>query len=146
MPSVKGAEGKAAQRARNKKAGTTTRSGSSGAAKRVSDYPVVAWEEIEADVTHLADIAGKMTHSQVGSAGQMIATLSVPLEFAHALLDTHLLARDGLVYIRMYHVSLEDYLGPMPCEACNGDGVVEDFDNDGGVIACPECTDDDDDV
>lgn len=111
MPSTDSAEGKRAQRARNKAAGT--RSGSSGAATKVQDYPVVAWEEIEDEVRHLVDIAGKITHSQVGAAGQMVATLSVPLEFAHALLDTHMQARDGLVYMRLYYVSIEDYLGPM---------------------------------
>jgi hypothetical protein len=113
MPSVKGAEGKAAQRKRNKEAGGTTRSGSTGSAKRVQDYPAVDWTDIADEVVHLHDVAGKLTHSQVGAAGQMIATLSVPIDYAHALLDVHMKARDGLVYMRLYYVSLADFLGEM---------------------------------
>ena len=113
MPSTDSAEGKRRQRARNSGG---TRSGSSGAATKVQDYPAVAWEDIEDEVAHLTDVAGKITHSQVGAAGQMVATLSVPLEYAHALLDTHMKARDGLVYIRLYYVSLEDYLGEIDNE------------------------------
>lgn len=111
--SVKSASGKAAQRARNKANGSVTGSGSSGAALRIAKAPKRMWEEIEDDVTHLTDVAGKISHSQVGSSGYLISTLSVPLEYAHDLLDVHLKARDGLVYIRVYYVSLEDYLGPM---------------------------------
>lgn len=113
--SVASASGKAAQRARNKAsgAGAITNSGSSGAALRIAKAPKRMWEEIEDDVVHLTDVAGKISHSQVGSSGYLISTLSVPLEYAHDLLDVHLKARDGLVYIRVYYVSLEDYLGPM---------------------------------
>jgi len=111
--SVASASGKAAQRKRNKEAGNVTNSGSSGAAKSISKLPKRLWDDIGDEVTHLCDIAGKISHSQVGSSGYLISTLSTPLEYAHDLLDVHLKARDGLVYIRIYHVSLADYLGPL---------------------------------
>ena len=104
-------EGKADQRARNKEAGSVTRAGSSGSALAIAKAPKRVWEEVEHEVTHLTDIAGRISHSQVGSSGYLVATISTPLEFAHDLLDVHLKARDGLVYMRIYHVSLEDYLG-----------------------------------
>ena len=111
--SVASASGKAAQRKRNKAAGAVTNSGSSGAALSIAKLPKRSWEELAGEATHLTDIAGKISHSQVGSSGYLISTLSTPLEFAHDLLDVHLKARDGMVYIRIYYVSLEDYLGPM---------------------------------
>lgn len=111
--SVKSAEGKAAQRARNKAAGSTSRSGSSGTAIAMSSLPKRLWDEVEGEVTHLADIAGKISHSQVGSSGFLISTLSTPLEYAHDLLDVHLKSRAGMVYVRIYYVSLDDYLGPL---------------------------------
>jgi hypothetical protein len=125
MPSVKGADGKAEQRKRNAEAGNKTRSGSSGVGVATSKMPSRLWEEVEGDVKHLTDIAGRISHSQVGSAGQMIATISVPLEFAHDLLDVHLKASDGMVYMRMYYVSLADYMGDMECAVCDGHGVTE---------------------
>lgn len=113
MPAVKGADGKAEQRKRNvdENGRPLTRSGSSGTATKVKDYPQVDWEEIEDEVEHLTDIAGKISHSQVGAGGQMVATVSVPLEYAHQLLDVHMKARDGMVYFRLYYVDLATYLG-----------------------------------
>lgn len=111
--SVKSAEGKAAQRKRNREAGNISPSGSSGAAQSIAKAPKRLWEEVEHEVKHLCDIAGKISHSQVGSSGYLISTMSTPLEYAHDLLDVHLKARDGLVYMRIYYVSLEDYLGPI---------------------------------
>ena len=115
MPSTDSQEGKAEQRKRNVGADgkPLTRSGSSGTATRVSAYPKVDWSEIEDEVQHLTDIAGKISHSQVGAGGQMVATVSVPLEYAHELLDVHMKARDGMVYFRMYYVDLATYLGDM---------------------------------
>lgn len=107
------AEGKAEQRARNKEAGTGTRAGSSGKALEIARAPRRVWDEVKDEVTHLTDIAGRISHSQVGSSGYLVATISTPLEFAHDLLDVHLKAREGLVYMRLYYVSLEDYLGEM---------------------------------
>lgn len=115
MPSNITTEGKKEQRKRNVDADgkPLTRSGSSGMATKVKDYPAVDWEEIEDEVQHLTDIAGRISHSQVGAGGQMVATVSVPLEYAHQLLDVHMKARDGMVYFRMYYVDLATYLGDM---------------------------------
>lgn len=108
--SVASAEGKARQRARNG-GKTGTNSGSSGAALAIKELPRKTWEEIEDEVHHVCDIAGKISHSQVGASGYLVSTLNSPLEYAHDLLDAHLRCRDGLVYIRIYHVPLEGYLG-----------------------------------
>jgi hypothetical protein len=106
--SVYNAEGKANQRARN---GNATRSGSSGAATEVKNYPSLSWEEVENDVEHVVDIAARMSHTQVGSAGQMVATLNVPLAYAHALLDAHMASRSGMIYVRIYNVPIERFIG-----------------------------------
>ena len=111
--SIATAEGKADQRSRNKEAGSVTRAGSSGKALQIAQAPRRLWDEVKDEVTHLTDIAGRISHSQVGSSGYLVATISTPLEFAHDLLDVHLKAREGLVYMRLYYVSLEDYLGEM---------------------------------
>jgi len=115
MPSNVTTEGKADQRKRNvdENGKPLTRSGSSGSATKVQHMPSKLWDEIEDEVIHLVDIAGRISHSQVGAAGQMVATLSVPLAYAHDLLDVHMKANDGMVYMRMYYVSLADYLGEM---------------------------------
>lgn len=109
------ATGKAAQRARNKEAGSITRAGSSGKAKAIAKYPKRSWEELTHGdaVTHVADIAGKISHSQIGGNGYMTSTINTPMEFAHDLLEAHQRCADGLVYIRVYHVSVEDYLGEL---------------------------------
>lgn len=93
------------QRARN-----GTRSGSSGAGKKVSGLPKVEWSEIEETVDHVTDITGKISHSQVGASGLMSVTLQIPLEYAHNALSAHLASRDALVYIRVYGVSFEKFL------------------------------------
>lgn len=113
--SVSTARGKAAQRARNKGSATAkgTTSGSSGQAKAISQMPKRLWEEIEDEVDHLCDIAGKISHSQVGASGWLVSTLNSPLEYAHDMLDAHMRARDGLVYIRVYYVDIDKYLGEM---------------------------------
>jgi len=108
--SVSSAEGKARQRKRNKGG---SRSGSSGEALSIADMPKRLWDEVEEEVEHICDIAGKISHSQVGNSGYLVSTLNSPLEYAHDLLDAHLKARDGLVYIRIYHVPISAYLGEM---------------------------------
>lgn len=123
--SVYSAEGKANQRARN---GNATRSGSSGAATEVKNYPGLDWDDVQEDVSHVVDLAARMSHTQVGSAGQMVATLNVPLAYAHALLDAHMSSRSGMLYIRIYNVPLEKFLGEM------GDDlnvISDDGDEDG---------------
>lgn len=119
---VSQAAGKKAQRARNKAAGGGSRSGSSGAALAIAHMPKRLWEEVENEVEHVCDIAGKISHSQIGASGFLVSTLNSPLEFAHDLLDAHIKARDGLCYIRIYHVPLSAYLGSMA-----GEGEDEDL-------------------
>lgn len=118
------AKGKAAQRARNKEAGTVTRSGSSGKAKGIAKYPKRSWEELTAGdaVQHVCDIAGKISHSQIGGNGYLVSTLNSPMEFAHDLLDAHMKCQDGMVYIRVYHVPVEAYLSGWSEEEGDGDG------------------------
>lgn len=126
---VKSAEGKKAQRARNKAAGQGSRSGSSGAALAIAHMPKRVWEEVEHEVEHVCDIAGKISHSQIGASGFLVSTLNSPLEFAHDLLDAHIKARDGLCYIRIYHVPLSAYLGS------TGDSGDEETDLSGKSLA-----------
>jgi hypothetical protein len=118
---VSQAAGKKAQRARNKASGGGSRSGSSGAALSVSGMPKRTWEEVEDEVVHVCDIAAKISHSQVGASGFLVSTLNSPLEYAHDLLDAHIKARDGLCYIRIYHVPIESYLG----STAGGDGDTD---------------------
>lgn len=120
------AAGKKAQRARNKAAGGGSRSGSSGAALAIAHMPKRLWEEVEDEVEHVCDIAGKISHSQIGASGFLVSTLNSPLEYAHDLLDAHIKARDGLCYIRIYHVPLSAYLGSV-----GNDGTDEDADLSG---------------
>lgn len=113
--STDSATGKAAQRARNKAAGSTTRAGSSGKAKAIAKYPKRTWEELTAGdaVEHVCDIAGKISHSQIGGNGYLVSTLNSPMEYAHDLLDAHMKCQDGMVYIRVYHVPVSAYLGDL---------------------------------
>lgn len=103
--SVASAEGKAAQRQRNKEAGyKRTSSGSTGTAKAISTYPQLDWSDVEDEVEHVADVAGKISQSQVGASGYMTVNISVPLAYAHALLDAHMASRTAMCYIRIYGV------------------------------------------
>ena len=119
------AAGKKAQRARNKAAGVGSKSGSSGAALAVAHMPRRTWEEVEDEVVHVCDIAGKISHSQIGASGFLVSTLNSPLEYAHDLLDAHIKARDGLCYIRIYHVPISAYLGSVAADGEDSD--VEDL-------------------
>jgi hypothetical protein len=110
--------GKAEQRARNKAAGSVTGSGSSGKAKGIAKFPKRTWEELvgedQADlIEHVTDIAGKISHSQIGGNGYLVSTLNSPMEYAHDLLDAHMKCQDGMVYIRVYHVPFSAYLGKL---------------------------------
>lgn len=111
-----GKEGKARQRERNANSPTKhlTTSGSSGAAKAVAQLPKVPFEEVEDIVVHLCDIAGKMSHTQVGSSGWQTSTLNVPLQYAHDVLEAHLAAQQGMLFFRVYYVPMEAFLPPEP--------------------------------
>jgi len=144
MPSNVDADGKKGQRARNvdENGKPLTRSGSSGAATKVQHMPSRLWDDIAPDVQHLTDVAGRISHSQVGAAGQMVATLNVPLEYAHDLLDVHMKARDGMVYMRMYYVSLEDYMGSVDADDADGDDANADDADDNDADQWEEADDD----
>lgn len=125
--SVATAAGKRAQRARNRVPGVKpTSSGSSGAALAIKDAPKRLWDEVKDEVVHVCDIAGKLSHSQIGNSGYMTATLNSPLDYAHDLLDAHIKGRDGLVYIRIYHVPLEAYLSAGDGKRTVGEADVTD--------------------
>lgn len=107
-----GKEGKARQRERNKGGSTShlTKSGSSGAAKSVAQMPKIPFEELDDVLVHLCDIAGKMSHTQIGSSGWQTSTLNVPLEYAHDVLAAHLAAQQGMLFFRVYYVPIEAFL------------------------------------
>jgi hypothetical protein len=109
-----GKEGKARQRDRNAASphkGLTT-SGSSGSAKYVAQMPKVPFEDVEDVLVHLCDISGKMSHTQVGSSGWQTSTLNVPLAYAHEVLEAHLAAQQGMLFLRVYYVPIEAFLPP----------------------------------
>lgn len=107
-PSAKATKrGKAAQREVNKANGQISRSGSSGKLLSASQYPMLDWATVESQVEWVTDLAAVITHTQVGASGTAIASIGVPISYAHALLDAHLASRDGMVYIRLYTVSFD---------------------------------------
>lgn len=114
--SVKSAEGKAAQRARNKEA-TGTQSGSSGAGKSISKYPALNWEEVEQDVRHVADFSAKITQAQLGSFGYFNMGMNLPESYAHAAIDAAMASRDAMVYIRVYQVPIDMFIERLQQEA-----------------------------
>lgn len=118
-------EGKRAQRARNKGSDTAhlTNSGSSGKALAVAQMPKIDFADIEDLVVPLCDIAAKLSHTQVGSSGWMSATLNVPLEYTHDVIEAHLASQQGMVFMRVYYVPTDDYMRAAP-------GYVEQEDGD----------------
>lgn len=120
-------EGKAAQRKRNKEAGSVSRAGSSGAALSVKDFPKRSWEELAEGAEHLCDVAGKISHSQIGASGWLVTTLNSPKEYAHDMLDAHMKGSDGMVYIRVYYVPIDVYMPDLNGDAEDSDEGTIDF-------------------
>ncbi len=118
-----GKEGKARQRERNKGSDTAhlTTSGSSGKAKAVAQLPKIDFADLEDVLVHLTDIAGKMSHTQVGSSGWQTSTLNVPLEYAHDVLEAHLASQQGMLFFRVYYAPMEAFLPAEEEVADNGD-------------------------
>ncbi len=120
--SVKSAEGKATQRARAREAAKTsgekqlTKSGSSGAAKKMADYPSLDWEEVASDVIHITDLSAKVTQSQLGAHGYYTMLMAIPQAYAHAALDAAFASTDAMLYIRVYKVPIEAFLEKMQRE------------------------------
>lgn len=107
---VKTAEGKAAQRARNSQ-GTTkpARAGSSGMGLAIVSYPQLDWDEVEGEVEHVTDVAGVISHTQMGVSGNVTSQLNVPLAYVQAMTQAHMASRDGMVYIRIYKMSFDRF-------------------------------------
>lgn len=106
--SVKSAAGKAAQRARN-----GTRSGSSGLVKPMAKYPALTWEDVEEEVEHVVDLSFKITQAQMGANGYFLLSCALPLEYGHAALEAAMQSRDGMIYARLYNVSVGAFLKRM---------------------------------
>lgn len=115
MPnSVKTAEGKARQRARNSVGGLSTsgNSGSSGIVKQfLTKAERLEFEEHEEELEHIVDILGVVTHSQVGNSRGMIVTLTIPVEYAHDAVEAHLRSQGQLAYLRIYTASMDIFDG-----------------------------------
>ena len=118
-----GKEGKARQRANNKDSDSrklTKSSGSSGRGIKVAQYPKVPFEDVEDIVEHLCDIAGSMSHTQVG-ASWMTGSLNIPLSYSHDLLEAHLAGQQGMLFFRVYYVPTSVFM-PDDEEDVNDEG------------------------
>jgi len=121
--SVKGAAGQAARRARS-----GTNLGSSGTAKPLAKYPSLDWTEVEDEVEHVVDLAMKITQAQLGANGYFLLSCALPAAYAHAGIDAHLASNDGMLYVRMYKVSIERFmraLAEQEEEAADGDSDTQ---------------------
>lgn len=132
MPSTDSKDGKAAQRARNASTGSGN-AGSSGSATKIAQYPALDWSEVEDDVVHVVDFAANIAHTQVGASQHMTAQINVPLAYAHALLDAHMAAKQGIVYVRIYNVPKELFLQRLAQAQIDAhDATMYDDGDDGG--------------
>lgn len=116
--STKSAAGKRAQRERN---GNATSSGSSGAAKKLKDYPEVDWSTVEDEVEHVTDISGKIVQSQLGAGGYYTMLVAVPKEYAPNALLAALKSQESMMYMRFYTVPLRFFEPPEPTDDEGGD-------------------------
>lgn len=107
-----GKEGKARQRERNKDSDTAhlTNSGSSGKAKSIAQLPKIDFESVLPSCIHVCDVAGKITHSQLGGNAWATSSLAVPIEYVHDLIEAHGASQRGLVFIRVYTIDMEAYM------------------------------------
>lgn len=80
-------------------------------------YPHVDWSEVEDVVEWVTDVVGKMSHSQVGSTGNVVTSINSPKAYAHATLDAHLASMDSMVYIRIYRVSHDFFRAKLELQA-----------------------------
>lgn len=123
-----GKEGKARQRDRNKDSDTaklTNNSGSSGKAKGISALPRHDFDEVFPLTTHLGDIAAKITHTQVGGTGWCSASLAVPLAYIPEIMEAHVASQRGLIFIRVYHIDIEDYMRGLTSDEEGEDGSID---------------------
>lgn len=110
--SVKGSEGKKAQRDARREA-VSVGVGSSGAGKSVGKYPSLDWATVEDDVVHVCDLEGKITQAQATSFGYFSMGMHLPMAAAHAALDATIASQGGMVYVRVYTVPMELYIAKM---------------------------------
>jgi hypothetical protein len=99
------AEGKARQRARNKEAGNSSRSGSSGLSTTLLDMEKKSWDEVSELAEHVADIAGLMYSGQLSAAGTLTLQIGTPLEYLHETADVAIAGRQGALFFRVYVVT-----------------------------------------
>lgn len=112
-----GKEGKANQRSRNKDEATTKLTkgaGSSGKAIAVSHMPHLDWSELEPDLEWLCDIAGKISHTQIGGNGYLSVTVNVPLSYSHEVVEAAIASQQGMTFFRMYRIATADYMAHAP--------------------------------
>lgn len=102
-------EGKAAKRARERELMPVGPSKPPPSGK----YPQLDWATVEDDVVHAADVAGKITQSQLGSNGFYSMTVYVPESYAHAVLDAALAQKGCMAYIRIYTVPIKLFVDAM---------------------------------
>lgn len=103
-----GAAGKKQQRARNADSPTkslTKNSGSSGKALSVAQMPKIEFDTLLPHLTHLTDIACKINHVQAAT-GWATASISIPLEYLHDVMEAHLASQQGMVFMQVYYAPL----------------------------------------
>lgn len=104
MPNVT-AESKARQRARS-----GSNLGSSGATDLVSQMERHTWREVEDELIHSVDIAGKVTSLTVYANGACGMQLIVPAAYAHEAMQLVQDSRLMFTFLRAYHVPLPAFL------------------------------------
>lgn len=82
-----------------------------GRVTELNSWPMLDWETVGGEAEHIADLSAKFTQSNVGHQGILNMTMAIPVAYAHAAVDTHLASQDGVVYIRVYRVSMESFRG-----------------------------------
>jgi hypothetical protein len=72
--------------------------------------PKIPFDDVAQDVTHLCDIAAKISHTQLGASGWCSSTLNVPLEYVHDVAEAHAASQQGMIFVRVYYVDTTAYL------------------------------------
>jgi hypothetical protein len=103
------AESKARQRERN---GNATRAGSSGMTKIVERMERKTYAELEDDLVHSVDIAGKITSLTTYANGSTGIQIVVPPAYAHEAMDALQGSRLMFTFVRVYHAPIPALLPP----------------------------------
>jgi hypothetical protein len=103
MPANRSAQGKAAQRKRNKAAGSVSRSGSSGVLAEIRATPRVSYDEaLGLGLEYLNDVIVSVQQVQLTADGGALVTMVVPPEWVQEAVDLHRASRSGLVFMRAH--------------------------------------------